>query len=493
MTGVAPFGGAQAATFHIDFDHGRDEADGLTPATAWKHAPGDPAAKDAPAKTTLRPGDVVSFAANVRYRGAIVVTASGTASAPITFSGEGTDGTAILDGSEPVARVTPCKSSEDCGGAPAWQKLVRIETNTPVTEDSALFTEKGEMRPAQGPDPKDDFYRDEIDNMIEVDGVAMSKGRVGLPHALAAGLASGGGRLALWVKPNRVVYRPILSMDGDVAHFDPSGLEYYTDRPAKAAARDHVSLIDHPGEFVALPGGRAIVAMLPVGVSSVTVASGRGGFAVHGASHLAFRSLGFENMADGGSLAGGIAVLADNGSSNLVVENNRFHDFDMPQGQGPIIMREVSEVRIAGNRIDTVTLGSGMRLSGAHFIVEDNVIRRLGRTGVMLIKVDDATVQRQRHQRHPGRPRQWIVVLSRQPEHPLPGQYGHRGQAAGDLPWGRSAGDPRHQHRLRQQPVHRNTRRPGIADQLGRLDSRREHPQQRDPWGQVGPAAELEG
>jgi hypothetical protein len=396
--GLDPFARAEAATFHVDYEHGRDEGDGLSLATAWKHAPGDPVAKGVPARTNLRAGDEVNFAANVRYRGAIVVTQSGTAAEPIVFSGAVPGATAIIDGSDPVQRVAPCRDAEDCGGAPEWRKLVRIDAPVPLTENSALFVERGLLRPAQGPDPKDDFYRDETADMAEVDGTAMSQGRVALPHAVAARLASGGGRLALWVKPNLIVYRPILAMQGDVASFDPTGLKFYTDRPARAAAIDHVALIDRPGEYVVLPGGSTAVAMLPAGSGAVTVASGRGGFRIRGASHLVFRNLGFENMADGGQLApGGVAIFADkNGSEGVVIENNRFRNFSMPRGQGPIILRGVSNLRITGNSIDTVSLGSGMRLGGpaAHIVIENNNIRRLGRTGIMLLGVDDATVRR---------------------------------------------------------------------------------------------------
>src|SRR5882757_2040242 len=113
----------------------------------------------------LRPGDVVSFAPRVRYRGAIVVTASGTAASPITFAGEGDGASAIIDGSDLPQEMRPCRSADDCAGAGGWQKLVHITSATPLTYDSALFADKGLMRPAQSPDPKDGFYRDEIHDM----------------------------------------------------------------------------------------------------------------------------------------------------------------------------------------------------------------------------------------------------------------------------------------------------------------------------------------
>jgi len=396
IVGCGAFARADAATFHVDFARGSDAADGLSDATAWKHAPGDPQATGGPARTSLRPGDKVLFAANVRYRGTIVVTASGSAAEPITFAGAGPDGAAIIDGSDPVTKVAPCRSQKECGGAAAWRRIVRIETPIRMTPDMALFTEAGPMRPAQGPDPSDDFYRDEPDDMVEVDGPAMSQGRVALPATLTAGLGPGRGRLALWVQPNRVVYRPILAIEGRVARFDPSGLRFYVDRPARAAVIDSVALLDRPGEYAMLPDG-AVVAILPPSASQVSIGAGRGGFRIKGgASNVSVRDLGFENMADAGQSApAGVAVFTDKGgSSGVAIENNRFRSFVMLRGQGPIIQRDVTGLRVVGNRIDTVVSGSGMRLSGAKVLVEANDIRRIGRTGVMLMSTTDGVVRR---------------------------------------------------------------------------------------------------
>src|SRR5262249_47310640 len=156
------------------------------------------------ARTNLRAGDEIRFAANVRYRGEIVVSASGADGQPIVFTSDEPAGSAVIDGSD-LVQVEPCHAATDCAGSSRWQQLVQIKSAMPLTDDSALFTQQGPMRPAQGPDPKDAFYRDEMKDMLEVDGGAMSQGRVRLPHDIAVGLGAGNGRLALWVKPNRVV------------------------------------------------------------------------------------------------------------------------------------------------------------------------------------------------------------------------------------------------------------------------------------------------
>lgn len=397
---LAPNGRAQAATFQVDYDHGRDDRDGRTAATAWKHSPGDPEAKGVPARTTLVPGDKVLFASKVRYRGSVVITASGAPDAPIVFTSADPNNSAIIDGSEPVTDLRPCSSADDCGGAAQWQKLVRFESPLPLNDDSSVFSETGPLRPAQTPNPKDDFYRDEITDMREVDGVAMSRGVVALPQDVAAGLASGGGRLALWVQPNLVVYRPILAIEGNLARFDPTGLKFYTDRPARAAVIDHVSLIDRVGEYVVLANHTTVIAMLAPGTTTLSVASGRFGFRVRGASNLVFRDLSFENMSDGGKYApAGVGIAADKGNkpglSGIRIENNVFRNFVMAKGQGPVATFNVDNLQIVGNRLDTMVLGSGLRLSGpsTNTLIENNDIRHVGRTAIALFNMTDVTVR----------------------------------------------------------------------------------------------------
>ncbi|ODT87853.1 right-handed parallel beta-helix repeat-containing protein [Phenylobacterium sp. SCN 70-31] len=387
------WGRAEASTFHIDFDKGRDEHDGLTPATAWKHAPGDPNASGQPARTRLRPGDTVLFSADVRYRGSIVVKDSGRPGQPITFRGA-TPRSAVIDGSE-LVEAAPCRNAEECGSATNWRSLVRVTMNKPTDETLALFGSQGPLRPAQEPDPSEDFYRNETDDLLPADGKAMSEGRVELPAEVAAGLKDGRARLALWVKPNRVVYRPIIRLEGATAHFDPQGLQFYTDRPTKAGVIDHSSLLDSPGEYALIADGQTAVILPQTANETVAVGTGRGGFRIDGASHIVIRDLAFENMSDAGRLApSGVAIFTAKGaSSDITIQNNVFRNFVMTRGQGPVIQREVTGLSIVSNTFDTIVLGSGMRLTGTDIRISDNDFRRLGRTGIMLIGTSKVTVE----------------------------------------------------------------------------------------------------
>ena len=94
--------GTEGATYYVDYAGGSDLNSGTSPATAWKHVPGDPLASGIPANTTLLPGDTVVFKGGVVYNGTVVIPWSGLLGRPITYDGNsaGTFGTgeAIIDG-----------------------------------------------------------------------------------------------------------------------------------------------------------------------------------------------------------------------------------------------------------------------------------------------------------------------------------------------------------------------------------------------------------
>ena len=140
LGGASP---ANAATYHINYDAGRDTNDGLAPAKAWKHAPGDPEATGVPAGTRLGPGDRLTFAGGVRYRGSIALKAKGSAEAPIVLAGESGGAPAIIDGSDPVADVRRCASAAECGDVADWQRMTLIRFAEPLPANAALFSDDG--------------------------------------------------------------------------------------------------------------------------------------------------------------------------------------------------------------------------------------------------------------------------------------------------------------------------------------------------------------
>lgn len=118
---------AWAAIYHVDFANGKNSADGLTPATAWKHAPGDKNATDKPAGIGLQPGDTVLFKGGVRYAGEVLIETSGAEGKPITYDGNsaGTygEGRAVLDGATEITNWAPVASAEAVEGNSLWNEI----------------------------------------------------------------------------------------------------------------------------------------------------------------------------------------------------------------------------------------------------------------------------------------------------------------------------------------------------------------------------------
>lgn len=130
-------------TYHVDFANGSDTADGLSPGTAWKRAPGDSRAGAIPRTTRLRPGDTILFRGGVAYRGTIVVRTAGTQDAPIRYIGDAWGpASAILDGSEPSLQARPCRSARDCGGEPGWASLHRLSLDSDTVLHDGLFQQE---------------------------------------------------------------------------------------------------------------------------------------------------------------------------------------------------------------------------------------------------------------------------------------------------------------------------------------------------------------
>lgn len=183
-----------ATTYFVDFAAGSDAADGRSPETAWKRAPGDSRAGPGPRSVRLKAGDTVLFRGGVAYRGTIVVRMAGTAAAPIRYVGDGWGaGPAILDGSEPARQVRPCRSARDCGGDEGWAGLHRMSLDGDQTAWDGLFQQERPLVLDDGPGSL---------SPGTARPMAGSRGRVMLIRAdpdLAPAFATGAGRVGFLI------------------------------------------------------------------------------------------------------------------------------------------------------------------------------------------------------------------------------------------------------------------------------------------------------
>lgn len=386
--------------YWVDYANGSDTNDGRSKAAAWKHAPGDPQATGVPAATTLKGGDHLVFAAGVRYYGSITAQFQGTAISPIVIEGESKDQSAVIDGSSHSANTSKCASQAACFGVAAWQN-VSIATFAEPLPEGAIFYADGQMlTPAQWPDPEDLFYASELKNMADVAGVSVNAGRIAVPQAVAGAITSLDAlRVAVWVQPNLIAERPVTQLKNGEIHFDASGLKGYTDRTDKFALRGHASLISKTGEFAIMPDRKTVLFLTDKPGVPLVASTGRGGIDLSGASNVVVRNLSFENFSDiEGNIRSGIPIWAMRApAENLTIEDNRFANLFMANGQGAITIQRTAGLTVRGNAIARVADGSGMRLSlSQNLTVENNLIERIGRTGIMLMNNQDSLLVRNR-------------------------------------------------------------------------------------------------
>lgn len=378
---------------YVDPVKGSDAADGKTPATAWRHAPGDPEATGNPASYLPQPGDRIVFAEG-RYSGSITAKWQGTAAKPIVIEGAGPG--AIIDGSSAAATAAPCASQADCGGVANWRTLARARFAADLLPDATFAQGPRALFVAQWPDPTDPFYSDETTGMQPAEGADLNAGMARIPAELAAQLTPAGLKVAVWALHNVVPQRSASSIEGTIVRYEVAGAETYTDRTTYFALRAHPALISRPGEYAILPDRRTVLFQPVAGAPMQLLASmGRSGIDLAEAQHVTIRNLAFENFADtAGKVRSGIPILAmRKGASNIRIEGNRFSNLTLRQSTGAITLWDSANASIVGNTITGVAYGSALRiLRTAGLEVLDNYISRLGRTGLMMMGVTDALV-----------------------------------------------------------------------------------------------------
>ena len=384
----------------VDFQNGNDNNDGKSKATAWKHAPGDPAATGVVAAYTPVAGDQIVFAAGSRYFGNIAAPFQGAAGSPVLLTGETADQTAVIDGSAASAQAQPCASQAACYGVAAWQSVSIVKFADALPESVQLYGNGSLLTPAQWPNPADLFYNEEIDGMAEDTGANLNAGIANVPASLTALFKSiDDARVAVWVQSNKIVERRVTSIKDGKIGFDNTDVSAYTDRPSKFALRGHAALVDMTGEYAILPDRKTVLVKASDPKAMIYASSGRGGIDLAGANYVTVRNLAFEHMSDiDGKVRSGLPIsVQSKPASNLTIENNRFNDIVLFQGMGAITLWDVTNATISGNTIARIAYGSGMRiLRSTNTLVYNNAISRIGRTGIMLMSNVDTQVVKNR-------------------------------------------------------------------------------------------------
>ncbi|MFW6155510.1 MAG: right-handed parallel beta-helix repeat-containing protein [Planctomycetota bacterium] len=349
--------GALAATYYVDFAGGDNTADGRSPRTAWKHAPGDPNATGGPAAVQLAPGDTVAFRGGVAYHGSIRVAASGEPGKPITFAG-GTGGSfgtgrAILDGGRVIENWQRCQSPQQAGGNPRWGEIFYADVDVDITPNvthgrfiahrqvprdvqapwQRIILIDGDRRLlpiAQHPKPSDPFYPDlpgdflETEHRLDVrtdEGVSVITDEANLTAEDPDDYD--GTFIGVHGGNNHVYFGVVQAYDPEthrlfVPEFKPSTYE-----TTRYALYNSVRLISRPGEWAieALDKGKARIYLLPGRLEdgrpdNIGFPEFQTGISIDkGASHIEVESFLIQRYSGG---AGGVSVSRGNDRSHHI-------------------------------------------------------------------------------------------------------------------------------------------------------------------------------
>lgn len=422
-TAVAGIASAAERMFFIDFNNGRDDADGLTAQTAFKHAPGDPQAGGNCKALELKGGDIVLFKGGVAYRGTINAQ-SGSPNNPVIYDGNAAgqfgQGKAIIDGSEAIREWKRCASADEASGNANWRQIYYATITLPAqtnaggeavrdkgADDYALtinLVQDGKLLElSRDPNPNDPFFLDELESMREM--------RQPLP-ATAGDVTTvinpdvfnqpnkdawDGAYMEVWLRPNWVHNHKVLEYDPAAHQIKVEkfkGEQYPGDR-GKFAMVNHVRLIDRGGEFALAAGERETrrVYLWPAQADpkgpagTVTYSTRQNGFIVDGKSNVEIRNFVIEKQ--GGEAA--VAISVKSNAADIVLRNNEIRFLNSVNRGGSISIAG-SRVLVDGNSVHHNRRLRGIAASGAQIIVSHNALEKNGGTGIGFFGVKEGKI-----------------------------------------------------------------------------------------------------
>ncbi|MCK4282933.1 MAG: right-handed parallel beta-helix repeat-containing protein [Candidatus Brocadiae bacterium] len=396
---------ATGTVHYVDFEGGRDDNDGLTRDSAFKHCPGDTEAAGRAGIVELSPGDKVIFKGGVHYRSTVTVARSGTEGRPIVYDGntDGTfgDGKAIIQGGEPVTGWKKVASAKDVEGNPNWGKLYYTYLDGHHTFfNFSLYEGDTYLNAAQDPKPEDPFFHDRVGsyrNTRTADGSSLTD-----PDHFTSPDPEyyGGAYLALHIQPNMICYQAItgyVPAEHKVS-FRPHGRRVYGGRRGhRYALLNSLKVLDRPGEYCLdekdARDGKVRLVLWPHkagadGPENVSISTRAHGFLIPDGNHIVID--GFKISQHGGEPRAA-AVMKYSGPRNrgIVIRNNEIcRGWPTPNVnitrlrgiQGAITLRNVSHSLVENNSIYE---NRRMGILGAAFddsIFRYNFLRRNGST-----------------------------------------------------------------------------------------------------------------
>ncbi len=393
-----------ATTYYIDFDKGNDAHAGTSVSTAWKHCPGDENATGVPSSAELLPGDILLFKGGVKYKGAIEMIASGGESegSKISYIGNAWPGLegikAIIDGSELLAGWLPEAGNRYSAEIPA----MFTEETSPLMYNLHEFDySAGEdefLWMAQDPDPADPFFNSDRTSFMTVTNENITRTSITDPQFFIQTDESywDNSYLLIWINPNLVVSREILSFNPATytITFEDLGENaiYPDERDQYYAIYNSIRALDTEGEYYVDKTLNKIY-IKPRNVqhldSSITYSARAFGFDINGQSHLRIEGFIIRKVA-GEGLRDAVGIGCRSSASVPVedieiVKNEVYHARHEDRGYGGIYLSSATNCIVKGNIIQYCPDSRGIFISGGdNVIVQNNYILRSGVTSLTM-------------------------------------------------------------------------------------------------------------
>jgi hypothetical protein len=404
--------GASPTTYYVDYDRGSDQASGQTETQAWKHAPGDPQAQDAPRRAALQPGDKVLFRGGVIYRGAIRLDDSGAAGHPITYSGQGFGaGRAIISGRDMASvRVQACETSAGCAGLALARDLRVVELPEPVRPSDQVVVDGHILNLAQTPDLPDSFWYDDLKHYQSAaqSDLTAAGGRWRLRNGFirkALGTAPVDDLVVqIWGQPNAVSSARAEAYDAgsSTVVLQAPDLKPYEVRDTLFALANHPALIHRTNEFATLDKGARLVVMAPLapGDRQVEISRRAAAFTLGEVSHLVIQGFDIQGFTGGDSDWGAGSALLSSGkpAADVSFQDNDVHDLTSWDGSGAVHVSNIARLSVTGNHFLRMWRGAGVMLGGKSqdIQIRGNSFDHIGRTGMLVIGARRVWIDRNR-------------------------------------------------------------------------------------------------
>jgi len=397
---------ATAATYYVDFESGSDANNGTASGSPFKHCPGDSAAQGVAASTTLSPGDTVLFRGGVKYRGQISLTSSGSVGFPITYKGNGW-GTekAIITGADVYPNAwTACESQAACRNNSNWQNIFYSALPAGKTFFNRLLQNNEFLWFSQSPNPSRRIFWNTLGDWYVIPYGSSIKRITSIsitdPDVFTQpnGFYYNDAYVVYWGVGNTTSWGTINSYNTSTStiNITTTGQAPYPDRNNYYTLLNIPASIDQAGEYAFSPTDNKVY-LWSFGNANpnneiMEIANRYTGFSgnIGNVTIDGFKITGIYGDLGVWWSGGGISLT---GGPNIKIINCELSYLSSPAGMNSIRISSNNSI-ISNNIIQDNFVGRGIIAFGDNVLVDNNIVRRIGGTGIWFSGTTNSKISR---------------------------------------------------------------------------------------------------